>query len=216
MPNILTHLAFAEEVLRYIGNRVNKLEFLSGNLIPDLAIDKKASHYRTSASVQGFVVPNMKEVKKELYDKNNSIFFGMYCHLYLDYHFIETYLIPEFTWNKDNMMVINPRNSKSWTVKDFFAKPSEGGILYQGYNELNYMLLGNGHHIKMQTLAELPSILPSTGLAVFDTRKECTWREELNVYLSQNVFSYTGEILAYSRFWNSILLIAEKFIKEEL
>ncbi len=214
MPGIMYHLAFAEEVFRHIENSIDKVEFFSGNLIPDLALDKKASHYRTSASVNGFEVPNMKLVKEELYSRKNSIALGMYCHLYLDYHFIETYLIPEFIWDAEKMMVINPRNSKSWSVKDFFAKPSKGGILYNGYTEINHMLLADGH-IKMETIELLPDILPSTDFSVFDTRREKTWREELNGYLKQ-VSPYTGETLDYDRLWHSISSIAGKFVREEL
>ena len=95
MPGIIYHLAFAEEVYRHLAkkNAVNQLEFFSGNLIPDLVVaeNKNKSHYRVPASVQGFVVPNMEAVKKDLYDLNNSLKMGMYCHLYLDYHFFETF-----------------------------------------------------------------------------------------------------------------------------
>ena len=45
MPGIMFHLAFAEEVYRHIGYLLDKISFFSGNLIPDLAIDKKSSSY---------------------------------------------------------------------------------------------------------------------------------------------------------------------------
>lgn len=214
MPGIMYHLSFAEEVYRYLKIPVNKVNFFAGNLIPDLVLDKKASHFRVEASVKGFVVPNMKQVKEVLYDKSNSIKLGMYCHLYLDYHFIEDYLIPEFIWDADKMEVINPRNGKKWQVKEFFAKPSEGGILYNGYTQINNLLVKNGH-IKMQTIEMLPNNLPNTGIHLFDERREKTWREELNAYLSEDT-TYTGEALDYNRLWNSISSIAKKLISEEL
>lgn len=214
MPGIMYHLAFAEEVHRHLKTPVNDVEFFAGNLIPDLVLDKKASHFKMPASVQGFEVPDMNAVKRNLYDKSNSITLGMYCHLYLDYHFIESYLIPEFIWNVDKMEVINPRNGNVWSVKQFFAKPANGGILYNGYTQINKLLLSD-KHIKMETVETLPDILPPTNIPLFDTRREKTWREELNGYLSEDA-PYTGEALDYHRLWNSISTIVEKFINEEI
>ena len=88
MPGIIYHLSFAEEVYRNINKPINNVEFFSGNLIPDLVIDKKLSHYRIPASTPGFEVPDMGVVKSNLYDINNAINIGMYCHLYLDYHLL--------------------------------------------------------------------------------------------------------------------------------
>lgn len=214
MPGIMYHLAFAEEVFRHLPISVNQIEFFSGNLIPDLVVDKKVSHFRIPASIEGFEVPDMKAVRELLYDKNNSLKLGMFCHLYLDYHFIETYLIPEFIWDEKKQQVINPRNGNSWSVEQFFAKPSEGGILYNGYTQINKMLLSDGH-IKMETVDMIPAVLPSTGLSQFDTRRQKTWREELNGYLLENA-PYTGEALDYTRLWNSISTISRKFVSEEL
>lgn len=214
MPGIMYHLAFAEEVHRYIETIINDVDFFAGNLIPDLVLDKKASHFRIPASVKGFYVPNMKLAKKILYDKSNSIKLGMYCHLYLDYHFIETYLIPEFIWDSDKMEVVNPRNGKTWPIECFFAKPSKGGILYNGYTQINKLLVADGH-IKMDTVEMLPDTLPQTNIPLFDKRREKTWREELNAYLLEDA-PYTGEALDYNRLWHSISAIAKKFVIEEL
>lgn len=215
MPGILFHLSFAEQVYRHLKMPVNEVEFFSGNLIPDLVLDKKASHFRIPTSVQGFEVPDMNEVKKILFDESSSsIKIGMYCHLYCDYHFIVSYLIPEFTWDIDERKVINPRNNKVWPVDQFFAKPNKGGILYKGYTEINQLLLSD-KRINMETIKKLPDVLPPTNIPIFDNRREKTWREELNYYLSQNA-KYTGEALDYNRLWKSICAIAEKFVKEEL
>lgn len=214
MPGIMYHLAFAEEVLRHLKTPVDTVEFLSGNLIPDLVLDKKASHFRMPASVPGFEIPDMNEVKKNLYDKSNSIKLGMYCHLYLDYHFIEDFLIPEFIWDTYKMEVRNPRNGKSWPTELFFAKPAKGGILYNGYTQTNKLLLTD-KRIKMETIDALPDILPLTNIPLFDTRHKKTWREELNGYLSEDL-PYTGEALEYNRLWKAISTIAEKFVAEEI
>lgn len=216
MPGIIYHLAFAEEVHRHLKNKVNKVEFFSGNLIPDLVIpeNKKASHYQVSASVSGFVVPDMKAVKRELYDASSSIKLGMFCHLYLDYHFFESYLINEFILDTDTMQVLNPRNGLSWPVHRFFAKAPSGGILYAGYTQTNQLMILDGH-ISQETLNLLPSNLPLTGLPVFDKRRVKTWREELNGYLCENIV-YTGEILDYERLWSAISSFANKFINEEI
>ena len=214
MPGIMYHLAFAQEVHRHLKTNVNDVEFFAGNLIPDLALDKKASHFKMPASVKGFEVPDMKLVKDYLYDKSSSVKLGMYCHPYLDYHFIETYLIPEFIWDADKMKVINPRNGFSWSVEHFFAKPAKGGVLYNGYTQINKLLVSD-QHITMKTVETLPDLLPLTNIPLFDARREKTWREELNGYLLEDA-PYTGEALDYNRLWSSISTIAKKFVSEEI
>ena len=68
MPGILYHLSFAKEVYRQLNSvcSINEINFMSGNLIPDLATDKKRSHYRIPASVDGFFVPELKLAKRQL------------------------------------------------------------------------------------------------------------------------------------------------------
>lgn len=216
MPGIIYHLAFAEEVSRHMKKVVDKRDFYSGNLIPDLVVpaNKKSSHYTVSGSVSGFGVPDMEVVKKELYDVHNPIKLGMYCHLYLDFHFINNFLIPEFIWDTEGNKVINPRNGLEWTIDEFWAPALEGGIMYKGYTQINGLMLKNGH-ISQETLDILPDNLPLTGMAIFDNRREMTWREELNIYLNEYE-PYTGEILNYDRLSNTISSIAEKFVAEEL
>ena len=181
---------------------------MAGNLIPDLANDKKASHYRKKASVNGFFVPTMESVKKDLFVPSDSVKFGMYCHLYLDYYFIEDFLIPEFIWDTSTMKVINPRNHKEWDVKTFFSHDG----MYGSYTEINYLMLKDGH-VSLETVSQIPEILPSTGIHVFDDRREKTWKAELDGYLSQHK-EYTGDIFDYYRLWASIEKIAKKFVTE--
>lgn len=215
MPGMIYHLAFAEEIFRHMkGTTKEKVQFFSGNLIPDLAMDKEKSHYKVPASFSGFKVPDMDKVKRDLYDKTNLIKFGMYCHLYLDYYFIEEFLITEFDFNKSQNIVTNCQTGKAWDKDEFFAKATEGGILYSGYSSINKLMIADGH-VDMSIVDMLSDNLPLTGIKVFDERRKKTWREELDVYLSTNI-PYTGEILNYEQLWNKISRIAERFIAEEL
>lgn len=210
MPGILYHLSFAEKVYRKLVPVIalDKVSFMSGNLIPDLATDKQHSHYRKKASVEGFFVPEMEQAKRELFFPEDSVKFGMYCHLYLDYYFIEEFLIPEFIWDVKKMNVINPRNNKHWDVKTFFSHSG----MYGAYTEINQLLVRDGH-VSISTVEEIPEILPNTGLSVFDGRREKTWKAELEEYLAQKK-DYTGEIFDYNRLCNFIERIATQFVKD--
>jgi hypothetical protein len=210
MPGILYHLSFAEEVYRNLSSHteLDKVSFMAGNLIPDLAIDKKKSHYRKKASIDGFFVPDMELVKKELLVPKDPIKFGMYCHLYFDMYFINDFLIPEFIWDVENMKVINPRNYMEWDVPTFF---SQNGM-YGAYTEINQLLVRDGH-VSMHTIAEIPEILPTTGMDVFDKRREKSWKTELNEYIAEKK-SYTGNIFDYERLWKSIEKISCQFTRE--
>lgn len=210
MPGILYHLSFAEEVYRKLAPvmPLDKVSFMAGNLIPDLATDKKQSHYRKKASVDGFFVPEMELVKRDLFVPEDSVKFGMFCHLYLDYYFIEEFLIPEFVWDVERMKVINPRNNKEWDVKTFFSHSG----MYGAYTEINQLMVRDGH-VSISTVEEIPAILPNTGLTVFDARREKTWKAELEEYLAQEK-EYTGEIFDYNRLWSCIERIATQFVEE--
>ena len=210
MPGILYHLSFAEEVYRKLAPvmPLDKVSFMAGNLIPDLATDKKRSHYRKKASVDGFFVPEMELVRRDLFVPKDSVKFGMFCHLYLDYYFIEEFLIPEFIWDVETMRVINPRNNKEWDVKTFFSHSG----MYGAYTEINQLLVRDGH-VSVSTIEEIPEILPNTGLTVFDARREKTWKAELDEYLAQKK-EYTGEIFDYNRLWSCIERIANQFVEE--
>ena len=210
MPGILYHLSFAEKVYRKLAPvmPLDKVSFMAGNLIPDLATDKKRSHYRKKASVDGFFVPEMELVRRDLFVPKDSVKFGMFCHLYLDYYFIEEFLIPEFIWDVETMRVINPRNNKEWDVKTFFSHSG----MYGSYTEINQLLVRDGH-VSVSTIEKIPEILPNTGLTVFDARREKTWKAELDEYLAQEK-EYTGEIFDYNRLWSCIERIANQFVEE--
>ena len=55
--------------------------------------------------------------------------------------------------------------------------------------------------------------LPNTGIKVFDTRRDKTWKSELKEYLAQKK-DYTGEIFDYDRLWNCIEKIATQFVQD--
>ena len=67
--------------------------------------------------------------------------------------------------------------------------------------------------ISMNTIEEIPVILPDTGLPVFDERREKTWKAEMEEYLAQKK-EYTGEIFDYDRLWSCIKRIATQFVQE--
>lgn len=213
MPGILYHLSFAEKVYRKFSTQspqipLNKLAFLEGNLIPDLATNKSLSHYRHASSVRGFVIPDMELVKKDLLVPEDSIKFGMFCHLYLDHSFIEDFLIPQFIWDFDTKSVVNPRNNKKWNAETFFS-PSG---MYGAYTELNQLILRDGL-VSLNTIKEIPEILPNTGLPVFDSRREKTWKAELKEYLAQEK-EYTGEIFDYNKLRQYLEKISTQFVDE--
>ena len=134
----------------------------------------------------------------------------MYSHLYLDYYFIESFLIPEFIWDFKNKKVVNPRNNKEWDEKTFFSKSG----IYDAYTEINHLIIKNAL-VSKDALDSIPEILPSTQIEFFDTRREKTWKEELNEYLIQEK-KYTGDIFNYNRLINFIQKCADSFTKEVL
>ena len=211
--NITGHVFWANEVYRLYSQKMklDKILFLAGNQIPDLATDKKQSHYRKGASVEGLWVPDMELVKKDLFVPEDPVKLGMYSHLYLDYHFIEEFLIPEFVWDVKNRKVINPRNGKEWDAGTFFSPKSDSGM-YAAYNEINPLLLRDDY-ISRSTIEEIPELLPETGIPVFDARREKTWKEELKGYLAKPK-EYTGDIFDYDRLCDFIKRLAIKFVKE--
>lgn len=208
MPGTLYHLIFAENVYRKGKMAFDKIDFLSGNLIPDLAINKQLSHYRKPASIEGFVVPDLENAKKELFIPNDPIKLGMYAHLYLDYYFIEGFLIPEFIWDHENMKVINPRNNKQWDVDFFF---SEAGM-HEAYTEINQILIG-AEYISRETIESIPRTLPDTGLLRFDIRRSKSWRTSLEEHFAERK-EYKGEIFDYEIIWEHIRNIIAQFIEE--
>ena len=86
--------------------------------------------------------------------------------------------------------------------------------MYGSYTEINQLLVRDGH-ISLSTVKEIPEILPSTGIAVFDVRRDKTWKAELDEYLAQKR-EYTGDIFDFDRLWSYIEKIATQFVQEVL
>lgn len=211
MPGMLHHLVFAEEVYRKLKDilLLDEINFMAGNLIPDFAkADKQKTHYRMKASNGVLWVPNLKLVKKDLYIPEDSIKFGMYSHLYLDYYFFENFLIPSFIWNKEEQKVISKKNNNQWDTNEFFSRK----VLYKGYSEINFCIIKE-KCITLEKIQEIPEILPNTGLPIFDERISTTWKQELKYYLEKNV-NYTGEIFDYSKFLSFIQETAKQLAEE--
>lgn len=208
MPGTLLHLAFAQDVYQQCSFPINKLDFMCGNLIPDETNDKHFSHYRIPYGITGFFVPVLERAQKELLFKDDSQKLGMYCHLYLDYHFITNFLLKEFVWDYDKMAVTNPRNNRVWTLNEFFSKNG----FYFAYSEMNHLLIEN-KTINMSMVNSIPTILPMTGMPIFDDRRSLNWKDELYGYLSEDV-PYTGEILDYYRLMEFIKRTAKQFVEE--
>lgn len=215
MPSQFIHFAFIEELYRIAPSLSisDKIRFMSGSLIPDLARNKNLSHYRREASSEGFFVPEMELVRKDLFVPNDPIKFGMFCHLYLDYHFIEDFLIPEFIWDTTLMTVTNPINGSVWSQKEFFSQ-QEQNSMYSAYKEINALILRD-KLISVSTIRSIPNRLPTTGIPVFDNRSDKTWREQFEKHLHENV-PYTGNIFDYTRLWSAVQVIAEGFLKKYL
>lgn len=212
MPSMLCHLMFAEKIYRKLTPSVslNRIDFLSGNVLPDLSIDKNSSHFQIHTPIVCLSIPNIKKVKKVLFTLDDSLKFGMFCHLYLDYYFIKNFLIPNFIWDIDDMLVINPNNNYKWSTHDFFSNNG----LYGAYTEINHLILRDGY-ISKELLDSIPSILPKTGIPGFDIRYAKTWREELDAYLSCKV-SYTGVLLDYNTLLEFINDVANQFVSKDI
>lgn len=56
--------------------------------------------------------------------------------------------------------------------------------MYGSYTEINQLMVRDGH-VLLSTVEKIPEILPNTGLTVFDTRREKTWKTEIAEYLAQ-------------------------------
>lgn len=208
MPGLLLHLCFGKMIYEKANEKLklDKADFLSGCLIPDMTTDKRKSHYRVPASVGGYFVPQMDTVKKELLDLNNSVKLGIYAHLYLDYHFFENFIFKNYIW--ENGIVINPRNNLKWTYEDFFDRSG----IYHSYGELNSLLFNKGD-ITPNDVSIIPEILPLTNIEIFDNRREKAWLQEFNGYLEEKC-EYTGNLLDYEDTIRFIRQLVPKFIKD--
>lgn len=183
MPGMIHHIAFAKKISKELNLKKDDEDlFIIGNLLPDYAKDKNYSHFRKNASVSCLQVPNLDEAKNMLFKKDNLLYLGMYSHLFLDYHFIEGYLIKMFEFDFDNNIITNKMNNKKYTKETFFSSKKDG-LLYHGYSHINYLMIKN-KIVDLSDIFNLPDILPETNIDFFDDRKEYDWKKELKYYLN--------------------------------
>ena len=203
MPGLLLHLSFGKMVFNKIGKELNidKSDFLSGCLIPDMTVDKKTSHYRVPASITKYLVPDMEKVNNDLLDLNNSLNLGIICHLYLDHHFFENYIFKKYKW--ENGLVTVPHSGLKMSEEEFFKS---GNGIYKAYGELNHLLLNDGK-ITKDDLDIISENLPNTSIEVFDNRKEKSWKKELSEYFITET-EYLGQILDY----NDVVMLLENLV----
>jgi len=210
MASTFGHIYWAEQVYKLLSSimPLDYQAFMIGNLIPDLATNKKLSHYRIKTRIDGFLVPDLVEAKKDLLVPNNPVSLGLYSHLSCDKHYITHFLIPSFIWDISGEVIINPKNNKTWDKKTFF---SNAGI-YGAYSEITPLLIKD-NHVSLKKLEQIPKELPLTGIPVYDTRKNKLWNEELDLYYS-NPKQYTGDIIDYPAFCKFIEECSKKFVNE--
>lgn len=209
MPEILSHVSFGDKVYRKLANRLplSKVDYISGNLIPDLTNDKGVAHYYVPTGIKGVLIPDIEKAKKDLLVYDDSVKLGMFSHIYLDYRFIKDFLIPSFNWDTENDIITSTDNDTVWSTSSFF---SEKG-LYGSYTKSNKMML-HSQRISLITIAIIPETLPDSGLSTFDSRREKKWIAELREYLSLDPNTYQGDMLDISALWDFIDDAAESFI----
>lgn len=88
MPNMSGHMAVAKKVSKILD--INSEDFYRGNLLPDLYIDKKKSHYKIKG--KKYMIPDIDYVVNvlDLKDEKNL---GYLTHLLLDKYYLEEYLM---------------------------------------------------------------------------------------------------------------------------
>ena len=89
MPSAAAHIASANIVKKKLN--IQDDLFFVGALLPDvLEIDKTESHFKEQGTQ--YLIPRLK-FYKENYDLSNPMNLGYYLHLYLDYYYLEDYLL---------------------------------------------------------------------------------------------------------------------------
>jgi len=205
MPGFLYHLWFSQEVRKNMTAKPDKAFLMAGSLIPDLADNKQASHFRVPASVAGFFVPDIKQIEQVFHfalsdPESYPMQFGMLLHLYLDYMFIEKYLLVEYEWDSSSNHVTNLANGYVFNIDFFFSR---NGI-YKAYAGVNPLALG----LKSE---DMPSEIPMTGMPVFDSnRHNKEWLHVAEGGFEEKTGCAKG-ILEYSRLEEKIVVWAKEF-----
>lgn len=206
MPGFLYHLWFSQEVCARLEAKPDKAFLLAGSLIPDLAEDKQVSHFRIPASRPGFFVPDIARIRKE-FDfaiadpERYPMQFGILLHLYLDYIFIERYLLKEYDWDSASHKVTNLSNGRVYDIDFFFSKDG----LYKAYAGVTPSDIG-------LEPKDIPYEIPMTGMVIFDNnRHEKEWLRCYENCNEKRERSVAG-ILDYERLAKMIPLWADELI----
>ena len=99
MPSSIIHLCVAKEVAKQI--KVNKEEFLYGNILPDQAIvknykEKNKLHFFKKVTIGNITKENVdleEFLSIHLKDLEDSVSLGIYSHFITDYLWIENFII---------------------------------------------------------------------------------------------------------------------------
>ena len=194
MPGFLYHFACSEYVLQNrldLQSEANRKAFLLGNVIPDLAIDKDASHFR-HVHVSGWKTLSLTAARQTLLANPNPLLLGCYCHLFLDHYFITNHLAHRFFLVYDHR-VIDFEHDRVCNVDTFLSING----LYGAYDNGNALLVDEG--LLPDRFLELPVDPPFTGISVFDERSDKNWHAQVERYLSSspngNANAFTPEEL---------------------
>ena len=210
MPGTLMHLALAQRVYQGIKEKlsIDKIQFFIGNIMPDEARDKTKSHFRVPSSVDGYCLPSIELIKKELFDKNDPIRLGCYCHLFFDYHFFEDYAFSQFIFDKEKGKITSKESGEEWEHKEFWSPR----VFYSSYSVLNTPILKDGL-VDLDDIDKMPEILPFINDERFDVRRDKTWKSEIYSFLN-NKHEYTKCVLEYARCKEIIEKTAQMLVDE--
>ena len=96
MANLHIHLAVAKRYLEKQGGIENIKDFYDGNIIPDLAEDKEATHYGVRSEKQNILKRNFEKVNPEKFLEvnalDNDLNRGRFLHLVTDWEYYNNLL----------------------------------------------------------------------------------------------------------------------------
>lgn len=221
MPGYCYHFYFSKLVFQYATEYKktisNESLFYQGNILPDIVTNdwKSCVHMkRELQEYKGFEIPDLLFIRKQLLrDLSNPLALGIYAHLYLDARFITEFLIPNFIWDYENEVIINPKTGYTATIEEFFGYQNFG--LYAAYTSINPMLMRDYH--LQEIVDRMPEELAMTGIPLFDEHRKSyiTWKQELQGYLKKYI-PYTGKILEYPLLTEKIAIFAKDFVVNEI
>ena len=215
MPGFLYHLACAEIVFgfAFTGWPSEKAggyrEFLIGNLMPDLVLDKDQSHYRLRDEESGWLVPDLDRARVEFGQKMyiNPYVTGAYCHLVLDQVLIMEVIGRKYKLSGDR--VISRDDHRTWRLDEFLSK--KHGI-YGDYSAGNTRLILDKLTPEMSEIFTLPRRLDDELFSDFGWQPSGKdWRAEIEAYLSDPVEEPPG-FVSYLDLSKAVLRAANRAI----